>query len=82
VALVARGSVPDEDYTTDRNEVLMVMRGHWRVTWAGGTTALAPGDTMLIPPGVPRRIAPAMSGEASLFRVRTTDDPAGPTWTG
>ena len=25
-----------------------------------------------------RKLAPAMSGEASLFRVRNTDDTAGP----
>jgi len=32
-----------------------------------------------VPPGLEHSIAPAMSGEASLYRVRDTDDPAGPT---
>jgi quercetin dioxygenase-like cupin family protein len=46
---------------------------------AGESKVLAPGDVIAIPPNVSRRFAPSMSGEASLFRVRNTDDPAGPT---
>jgi mannose-6-phosphate isomerase-like protein (cupin superfamily) len=79
VDFVTRGSLPPERYSTDRHEVLMVMRGHWRLDWAGGQATLAPGDTCLVPPGLARSLAPSMSGEASLYRVRNTDDPAGPT---
>ena len=43
---------------------------------------LAPGDTCAVQPGLKHAIAPAMTGEASLFRIRNTDDPAGPTWKG
>lgn len=66
-------------YTTDRHEILMVMRGHWQLSWTGGQTVLAPGDVCALPPELHRELTPAMRGEASLFRVRNTDDPAGPT---
>ncbi len=56
----------------------MVMRGHWKLSWAEGELTLAPGDTCAVPPGLTHQLAPTMSGEASLFRVRNTDDPAGP----
>ena len=77
--LLGRTSVADRAYTTDRHEVLMVMRGHWRLSWDGGETVLNPGDTCAVPPGLRRRLAPSVSGEASLFRVGGTGDPAGPT---
>lgn len=69
----------DGAYSTDRHEILMVMRGHWRLSWSGGSVLLAQGDVCAVPPGLTRQLASAMSGEASLFRVRNTDDPAGPT---
>ncbi|MEM9222144.1 MAG: cupin [Pseudomonadota bacterium] len=81
VDFISRPSLPDAPYTTDRHEVLMVMRGHWQLTVEGaGTTSLATGDTCAVPPGVTRMLTPAMTGEASLYRVRNTDDPAGATW--
>ncbi len=79
VELLTRGSIPEEPYETNSHEVLMVMRGHWRLTWDGGAATLAPGDTCAVPPGLSRALAPSMSGEASLYRVRNTDDPAGAT---
>lgn len=79
VELLSRNSISDEMYSVDRHEVLMPMRGHWRLSWEGGTTALNPGDTCAVPPGVKHSLTPAMTGEASLFRVRDTDDPAGLT---
>lgn len=79
VEFLSRGSIPDEPYVTERHEVLMPVRGHWRLTWEGGSAVLNPGDTAAIPPGLPRSLAPAMTGEASLYRVRNTDDPAGLT---
>ena len=66
-------------YATDRHEVLMVHRGHWRLQWPGGAVTLAPGDTCAVPPGLERSLKPTMTGETALFRVRNTDDPAGPT---
>lgn len=79
IELLTRGSVPDRTRATDRHEVLMVMRGHWRLSWDGGERVLNPGDTCAVPPGLRRRLAPSMSGEASLYRVTGTGDPAGPT---
>ncbi|MEO1089673.1 MAG: cupin domain-containing protein [Pseudomonadota bacterium] len=80
VELLARGSIPADAYGFDRHEVLMVQLGHWRLRWPGGETVLAPGDTCAVPPGLEHGLEPSMSGEASLFRVRGTDDAAGPTW--
>ena len=77
--LLTRGSIPGDAYATDRHEVLMVLRGSWRLSWEGGETVLDTGDTCAVPPGVRRRLAPATTGEASLFRVSNTEDPAGPT---
>lgn len=74
-----RESSLSDGYVTDRHEVLMVMQGHWTLSWEGGSAGLAAGDTCAVPPGLHRHLAPSMSGEASLFRVRNTDDPAGPT---
>ncbi|MEC7211888.1 MAG: cupin domain-containing protein [Pseudomonadota bacterium] len=77
--LLRDGSIPSDSYTTARHEVLMVMRGHWRVEWDGGGASLGPGDVCAVPPGQAISLTPAMSGEASLFRVLNTDDAAGPT---
>ena len=66
-------------YNTERHEILMVMCGHWRLKWQGGETLLAPGDVCAVPPELERSLEPSMTGEASLFRVRNTDDPAGAT---
>jgi mannose-6-phosphate isomerase-like protein (cupin superfamily) len=82
VDFLTRGSIPADSYATDRHEILMPVRGHWRLTWDGGTTVLNPGDTCAVPPGLAHALAPSMTGEASLYRVRSTDDPAGATWTG
>ncbi len=82
VDFVGRGSLPPEPYATPRHEVLMVHRGHWRLAFDHGETVLAPGDTCAVPPGATRRLAPTMNGEAALFRVRNTDDPAAPTAAG
>jgi mannose-6-phosphate isomerase-like protein (cupin superfamily) len=79
VELLREGSISAESFVTARHEVLMVMRGHWRVEWDGGGASLGPGDVCAIPPKQTVSLAPAMSGEASLFRVTATDDTAGPT---
>lgn len=80
VEFVSRGSATAEMHQHDRPSVLMPMRGHWRVSWPDGTAVLNPGDTMSIPEGLPHAVVPAMTGEASLFHVVATGDPAGPTW--
>ncbi len=79
VDLLARGSLAETPYALDRHEILMPVRGHWRLAWSDGVTTLNPGDTAAIPPGLTHSLVPAMSGEASLYRVMNTNDPAGAT---
>jgi len=79
VELLTRGSISEAPYETPRHEILMIMRGHWRLRWPGGETVLSPGDTCALPPGLERSLAPSMTGESSLFRIRSTDDDAGLT---
>ncbi len=79
IDLINRTSISNSPYSTERHEILMIMRGHWELRWAQEQTVLAPGDVCAVPPGVEHSIEASMSGEASLFRVRNTDDPAGAT---
>lgn len=86
VDFITGKSIPAQPYAVDGHEVLMPLRGHWRLTWqnndgTSGTTALNPGDTAAIPPRLSHALEPAMTGEAGLYRVRSNDDPAGATWT-
>lgn len=82
VSLVNRNSANTEMHQHFRPSVLIPMRGHWRIDWAGGSATLAPGDTMSVPENLAHSAVPSMSGEASLFHVVGTGDPAGLTWTG
>lgn len=79
IDLINRNSISNTRYNTDCHEILMVMRGHWRLGWGSEQTVLAPGDVCAVPPSVERSLEVSMSGEASMFRVRNTDDPAGAT---
>lgn len=79
VDFVVRSSLGDTFHAPDAHEILMPVRGHWRLSWEGGTTVLNPGDTAAIPPGLSRHVTPSMSGEAAMYRVRNTGDPVGPT---
>lgn len=81
VELITRSSATETPYRYDRPTVLMPIKGHWRVAWEGGSTVLAPGDTMSMPEDLDHSVVPAMSGEAALYHIVGTDDPAGPTWT-
>ena len=82
VEFLTRGSILDEVHTHSKPVVLMPMRGHWNLRWDGGETVLNQGDTCLIKSGEAHALAPSMTGEASLYRIMATDDPAGQTWTG
>jgi len=66
----------------DQYEVLAPVRGYWKLTVGAQTTILNPGDTAMVTPGNKHHIEPAVSGEASLYRITSTEDPAGATWTG
>ena len=80
VEFLSGDSIPADMRTHDHHTILMPMRGHWRLDWDWGTTTLNPGDTCALPPGVAHALYPAMTGEASLYRVFSNDDPSGPTW--
>jgi len=82
VELLSRNSISPKPQTYDCHTILMPMRGHWRLDYEGGTTSLNPGDTAAIPPNKQHALYPAMTGEASLYRVFSNDDPAGATWQG
>lgn len=82
VDFLTRGSIPDAMHSHTHPTVLMPMRGHWRLTTQGAETTLNPGDTALIPAGEAHALTPSMTGEASLYRVTATNDPAGATWNG
>ena len=80
VDLITRASSTDRMHRHDRPSVVIPATGHWRLFWDGGETTLAPGDTALIPADLDHGATPSMSGEAALYHVVGTDDPAGPTW--
>ena len=82
VEFLTRGSVAPDEAARDKPTVLMPVRGHWHLRSGGFSTTLNPGDTALLQPGEVHGIAPSMTGEASMYRVTATDDPAGATWTG
>ena len=79
IDFITRGSAPDQMHSHERNTVLMPMRGHWKLDYDGGSAVLNPGDTAAIPPNLRHGLSPAMTGEASLYRITATDDPAGLT---
>ncbi|WP_417840056.1 cupin domain-containing protein [Tritonibacter scottomollicae] len=80
VDFLSRNSLDDSTITSDKHVVLMPMRGHWALRVGDFDTVLNPGDTCLLKPGESYSLAPSMTGEASLYRVTETDDPAGATW--
>ena len=82
VDFLSRTSLDDSPITPDKHVVLMPMRGHWALRVGDFDTVLNPGDTCLLKPGEAYSLAPSMTGEASLYRVTETDDPAGATWSG
>lgn len=76
IDFLSRDSISSEPYKYDHPEVLMGMKGHWRLTMGDFSTTIANGDTVLVPAGIERTLTPAMTGECSLYRVRGNADPA------
>ncbi|MGB2486274.1 MAG: cupin domain-containing protein [Candidatus Puniceispirillaceae bacterium] len=60
--------------------VLMPVKGFWRLHQNGEDSHIGPGDTAFLQPDTSYELASAMSGEAGLYRIRDTNDPAGPSW--
>ncbi|WP_424985743.1 cupin [Microbulbifer sp. S227A] len=81
VDFLTRGSAVTQPVKGDRPVVLMPVRGHWRINIDGHEVILSGGDTALVMPGESYVAEPSMTGEASLYRVTATGDPAGATWT-
>ena len=79
VEFLSRHSLAGAVQESDRHNVLMGMKGYWSVRWDEGELTLSPGDTLAIPPRLSYTLEPSMSGEAALYRVINTDDPAGAT---
>lgn len=79
VEFLSRHSLACAVQESDRHNVLMGMKGYWSVRWEGGELTLSPGDTLAVPPRLSYTLEPSMSGEAALYRVINTDDPAGAT---
>lgn len=60
--------------------VLMPAKGFWRLHQNGQDSHIGPGDTAFLQPDTSYELASAMSGEAGLYRIKDTNDPAGPSW--
>ncbi|MCA0907055.1 cupin [Ruegeria marisrubri] len=82
VDFLGRGSAVTEPIAAEKPVVLMPASGHWRVSIDGYETAISVGDTALVLPGETYGVQPSMTGQAGLYRITATDDPAGATWTG
>ena len=80
VDFLTKQSSLQTDKSTEKHTVLIPMRGHWKLSWENGEVVINPGDTVAIPPNLKHKIFPCMTGEASLYRITNTTDPAGPTW--
>ena len=79
VDFISRNSISSNNYSTEKYEILMPVRGHWKFKGDSGETVINPGDTVLVPPMLQRSISPNMTGISSMYRVRNTNDKAGPT---
>ncbi len=79
VDFLRRESAPSAASTSNQYQVLMPVKGHWRVTVDSQSTTISAGDTLLIPPDTSSHFEASMSGECALYRVTSTDDPAGLT---
>ena len=60
--------------------VYMPVKGSWKISWNENTLILNSGDTITFPENLEHNLKSSMTGEAALFRIIATDDPAGPTW--
>ncbi len=60
--------------------VYMPVKGSWKITWDKNTLILNSGDTITFPENLEHKLESSMTGEAALYQIIATDDPAGPTW--
>jgi hypothetical protein len=82
VDFLGRGSAITDKITAEKPVVLMPASGHWAISINDVDVTLSAGDTALVLPGESYSVQPSMTGQAGLYRITATDDPAGATWTG
>jgi mannose-6-phosphate isomerase-like protein (cupin superfamily) len=82
VDFLSRGSSSSDIVKAEKPVVLMPASGHWKISIDGYETTLTNGDTALVLEGESYSVEPSMTGDAGLYRITATNDPAGPTWTG
>lgn len=82
VDFLGRGSAVTDPVVAEKPVVLMPASGHWHISIDDHAATLSNGDTALVLPGESYSVAPSMTGQAGLYRITATDDPAGATWTG
>ena len=80
VEFISSKSVAERLYRTNRYEVLMPVKGNWKLSWQGHETILNSGDTCLLKPGIEHSLMALDESESSLYRITNTDDSAGLTW--
>ena len=80
VEFLSRNSVSKTSQKSDKINVLMPVKGHWKFLSDDFETVLNPGDTFSVPQDLAYKLEPSMTGESGLYRVIPTDDPAGATW--
>lgn len=80
VDFLTRTSVKTSNYVSQKNVVLMPVKGHWRIDWSDGYLSINPGDTLSVPENFEYQLKPSMTGESAIYRIEATSDPAGPTW--
>ena len=52
VEFLTRNSCSDKMEKIDGNDVIMPVRGHWKLVYDGGSVTLNPGDTVSVPSGL------------------------------
>ena len=80
VYLMSRNSAIYAKTSHASPSVVMPVRGHWKFEWQDGHEILAAGDSLSIPENLEYKLTPSMSGDAALYQVLPTQDPAGATW--
>ncbi len=80
VDFITRNSAKRVKSLSDKQVVLMPVKGHWKVSWKDRNLTINPGDTLSIPENMDYKLNPSMTGEAALYRIEATNDPSGPTW--
>ncbi len=80
VDFITRHSLSNDFQKSSKINVVIPVKGYWRFESSDFNAILNPGDTFSIPENLEHKISPAMTGECALYRIKPTNDAAGPTW--